>query len=507
MSPFEQTRCPACDGDDFTVWARSNTPARYVRCRSCGTLYATPRSPKSERQAWIKEAFTMSKDWLDTLETRRPALAMEAAFIGRYLAKGRILDIGCSTGVFFEFFPASNWQYHGVELSPATAEFARQTYRADVRVGILKEVNFPDKYFDLVTLIDTICYLEDPYQDLCEARGLLREDGILAIELPGQAYISHRIRGLLSLFLNRHWTHVDASSSYIFWPSPHSLTLLLERCGFDVIEFRVIPSPTRNSILEFVSRLYFKVMAFLAGRYHPFLTWSPKYICIARVASRAVDVKEKNNPESLVVFQKAFAVHATQVARLHYTHIFPGSQKILEREAIEISLLTAYYSELIRRKDCTVYVAIHTGGVIGYCSLVSNQLKAMLMAVVKNPRIFMRSAGSLRFTNFYQHVRRRLFDEGLGQKWQDIQVRAGVEIRSIAVNEAYRGADIGFRLLVACMQEAHVRKWNSLMAWVAENNTASRRLFERAGFLMVGKKVENSNVVRLYQIRLEYTET
>jgi SAM-dependent methyltransferase len=289
MNSFEHTHCPVCDSNDFTVWAKSKTPARYVRCRSCGTLYANPRSPRSVRYAWINDAFAMSKEWMDALDARRPALSREAALIGRYLSRGHILDIGCSAGVFFEYFPREKWKYSGVELSPTTAEFARQTYHADVRVGTLREADFPDKYFDLVTLIDTICYLDDPYQDLCEVRRILREDGLLAIELPGLAYISHRIRGLLPFFLNGHWTHVDASSSYIFWPSPHSLTLLLKRCGFDVMDWRVIPSPAQNSITEFISRSYFKMMAFLAGRYHPFLTWSPKYIYIARFAPRTVE--------------------------------------------------------------------------------------------------------------------------------------------------------------------------------------------------------------------------
>jgi len=172
---------------------------------------------------------------------------------------------------------------------------------------------------------------------------------------------------------------------------------------------------------------------------------------------------------------------------------------------VEIPLLAAYYRELTRRRDCAVYIAIHNDQVIGYCSLVSNQLKVMLMVVVKNLCLFLRSAGSLRFTNYYQYVRRKLFDEGFGQKWQDIQVRAGVEVRSIAVDEAYRGADVGLRLLVACLQEARAIKWISLIAWVAENNKASCRLFERAGFHVVGEKMEDTHVFRLYQIQLEDT--
>lgn len=502
MTSFEQTHCPACDGDDFTVWAKSKTPARYVSCRVCGTLYSNPRAPRSERHAWINDTFTMSKEWMDSLEARRPALSREAALIRRYLAGGHILDIGCSAGVFFEYFPREHWKYSGVELSPATAAFARQTYRADVRVGNLRDANFPDKYFDLVTLIDTICYLEDPYRDLCEVRRILREDGILAIELPGQAYISHRIRGLVPFFLNRHWTYVDASSSYIFWPSPHSLTLLLKRCGFDVMDWCVIPSPAQNSIAEFISRSYFKMMVFLAGRYYPFLTWAPKYIYIARFAQRTVEWRKDNIPVSSIVFQKALVLHVSQIARLHYEYIFPDSQKMRE---IEIPLLEAYYLELIRRKDCMVYVAIHNEQVIGYCSLVSNQRKAMLMSVVKNPCIFLRSVTSIRFTNFYRYVSRKMSDEWLGQKWQGIQVRAGVEVRSIAVDEAYRGTEIGFHLLVECLQIARAKKWSSLIAWVAENNKASCRLFERAGFHIVGEKMEDTHVFRLYQIRLEDT--
>ena len=282
MNSFEQTRCPVCDRDDFTRWAGSKTQANYVCCRACGTLYANPRSPRNERHAWINDTFTTSKMWAEAMEARRPALALESAFIQQHITQGRILDIGCSTGLFFEFFPKSNWQYSGIELAPATAAFAQQTYHADVRVGMLREANFPNGYFDLVTLIDTICYIEDPFQDLCEARRILKDNGFLAIELPGQAYIMQRIRGLLPLLLNGHWTHVDPSSSYIFWPSPGSLALLLKRCGFEILDWHVIPSPKRASLGNFTSNSYFSILSFLSARSRSFLTWAPKYICIAR---------------------------------------------------------------------------------------------------------------------------------------------------------------------------------------------------------------------------------
>ncbi len=287
MNPFEKTRCPACERDDFKVYGGGQQDkARYVHCRACGTLYANPRSPRSERHAWINDAFTMSNKWSDMMESRRPALALDADFIKRYLSQGRILDIGCSTGLFFESFPQSNWQHFGVELSPATAAFARQTYNADVRVGTLLDANFPDCHFDLVTLIDTVCYMENPYQDLCESRRILRTEGYLAIELPGLAYISQRIRGLLPLLLNGHWTHVDPSSSYIFFPSPASLAMLLKRCGFEILDWHVIPSPKRGSMGNFLSRAYFSLLSFLSAWSPSFLTFAPKIICIARAGRK-----------------------------------------------------------------------------------------------------------------------------------------------------------------------------------------------------------------------------
>lgn len=282
MNRFEEINCPSCNNSDFVIWAKSKTPARYVKCRICGTIYASPRPTIEARRTWINDAFTLSREWEVAMEARRGALGLGSAFIKRYITKGRMLDIGCSTGLFFEFFPSERWERYGVELSPSTAEYARRSHRADVRVGDLRTANFPAQSFDLVTLIDTICLLDDPYQDICESRRILRTGGFVAIELPGLAYISQRIRGILPLLLNGNWIQVDPASSYTYWPSPQSLKLLLQRCGFEPVGWCVIPSPRRDSLADLFSNVHYKVAVFLS-RLHPhFLTWAPKYLFLAR---------------------------------------------------------------------------------------------------------------------------------------------------------------------------------------------------------------------------------
>ena len=93
---------------------------------------------------------------------RRQALRQEAEFIQGYVPSGKFLDVGCSSGDFFEFFPQPIWERYGVELSSSAAAYTAQAYTAQVFAGTLRSANWPGEFFDLVSMIDMLYYVDDP---------------------------------------------------------------------------------------------------------------------------------------------------------------------------------------------------------------------------------------------------------------------------------------------------------------------------------------------------------
>lgn len=125
---IEYVNCPVCETDNHVVWMDDGKPTRYVRCRTCRTVYASPRASRIVRDAWLDTTFGLSPQVLELTVARCPALMREAAIIQRIKDKGRMLDVGCSTGAFFEYFNKTNWERYGVELSPCSSLCFRNQY-------------------------------------------------------------------------------------------------------------------------------------------------------------------------------------------------------------------------------------------------------------------------------------------------------------------------------------------------------------------------------------------
>jgi SAM-dependent methyltransferase len=279
---LEQVDCPVCGPSQISIWLNDGKPTRYVRCHSCGTVFASPRLARSLRHANTDAAWSYSPNLLVVEENRRPALKKEAEFIQQYIQDGSILDVGCSSGDFFAFFPEPGWKRYGVELSSSTADHAAQTYNANVVSGTLRSAKWPSGLFDVVSMIDMFYYVDEPSKELDEIRRILKPEGILAIEITGQAYMFARSRGLIALLMDGRWCRLN-TESHLYWYKPTGLESLLKRNGFHAFAWYVVPSPVQSSrIANFVSAAYYQIFSVSAGRSLRILNWAPKYLCLAR---------------------------------------------------------------------------------------------------------------------------------------------------------------------------------------------------------------------------------
>jgi len=280
---LERVDCPVCGPSQTRVWLDDGKPTRYLRCLGCGTVFASPRASYAQRYAWLDETFSITDYIFSLADSRLPALEYEACLIRNAKNTGRILDIGCSIGTFLNLFPRSSWEQFGVELSPSAADYAHQTHGFQVHAGTLSSADYPDNFFDTVTLIDTLFYIDNPLVEFQEINRIIAPGGLLAIEIPGQAYILKRNYGLISWLLDRRWSRASTDSSYLFWFTPWGLERLLQKTGFEPMEWHVIPSPRNtNWLINQVTRLHFEMASFFARHWFRSLTWSPKYFCLAR---------------------------------------------------------------------------------------------------------------------------------------------------------------------------------------------------------------------------------
>jgi len=181
---FEQVNCAICHRNDTEVLIRGKGAAQIVKCRHDGLVYVNPRPKASE----IREAHKqfVRHDNLQLFDRyRRNMLRREAEVVKSIKAGGSLLDIGCATGTFFENFDSGQWRRYGVDTSYVGVEIARRKYRAEVFCGTLAEAGFPKASFDVVSMLDALYYSPDPASELLEIRRILKDDGLLVLEIPG----------------------------------------------------------------------------------------------------------------------------------------------------------------------------------------------------------------------------------------------------------------------------------------------------------------------------------
>ncbi len=197
-----------------------------VRCKVCGLVYTNPR----REGGLILDNYekVVDQTYLEEREGRvltfrrnlRPLEELMPPADGR-----RLLDVGCYIGVLLEIAQERGWEAWGVEPSRWAVEEAR---RKGLRVmaGTLKEADFADEFFDVVTMWDVIEHLTDPMGELREVHRILKIGGIVCIH-------TMNIESLFAKLMGPRWPWLMEMHLYYF--SPRTLTKMLEKAGFQVI--------------------------------------------------------------------------------------------------------------------------------------------------------------------------------------------------------------------------------------------------------------------------------
>jgi ubiquinone/menaquinone biosynthesis C-methylase UbiE len=94
----------------------------------------------------------------------------------------RVLDVGCGTGRFCAFAGERGAVVHGIDVDAERLEQAlRRAPGADLRLGLLEDLPWPDAAFDVVTGFNAFQYALDIELALAQARRVTRPGGRIAI--------------------------------------------------------------------------------------------------------------------------------------------------------------------------------------------------------------------------------------------------------------------------------------------------------------------------------------
>jgi len=125
------------------------------------------------------------RDWFRS-EPGRTALAVEKELLARLWAPScpqRVLEVGCGTGVFSEWFAQQGHRVTGIDPSPYMLQIARSQLPWNIHFhkGCAEHLPFDDNAFDMVALITTLEFVEDPVTALTEALRVARRTVLLGV--------------------------------------------------------------------------------------------------------------------------------------------------------------------------------------------------------------------------------------------------------------------------------------------------------------------------------------
>ena len=176
------TPCPACGETAFRPASRrwgeqtrlSIGPSResaarveLERCARCGLLRQSEPAASRDLAALyeqLEDHFTSRKSLAVDAPSRWPC-AVSAAPSGA----GRLLDIGCATGLFLEIAASRGWVVEGVEPSASACERARRSGML-VTQGFFEDLPPPARPFDVVTMWDVLEHVPDPARAVARPR-------------------------------------------------------------------------------------------------------------------------------------------------------------------------------------------------------------------------------------------------------------------------------------------------------------------------------------------------
>ncbi len=97
---------------------------------------------------------------------------------------GRLLDVGCATGVFLDMMQKRGWEVEGTEVSEELASYARKTFSLKIHLKDLTKEELEADPYDAITLFDVIEHIPNPNLLITACRNLLKPDGLLLLRTP-----------------------------------------------------------------------------------------------------------------------------------------------------------------------------------------------------------------------------------------------------------------------------------------------------------------------------------
>ena len=233
--------CPICSYSEKSILYKQNFNNKVISlikdydvvvCESCGFVYADNVPSQSDFNNYYAVMSKYEFNYKDGIPSNdyirhfKKIVNFLIPHINNNNAK--ILDIGCSTGGLLSIFKLNGYpNLSGIDPSPSCVRTAKELYNIEATVNNISNFNTNEK-FDLIILSAVLEHLVDFNNSMQKIYSLLKDQGLLFIEIPDAERFDLYISAPFQQF----------SIEHINYFSQYSIRNLLSKFSFKIIEIQ-----------------------------------------------------------------------------------------------------------------------------------------------------------------------------------------------------------------------------------------------------------------------------
>lgn len=240
------------DFSEYIVYRQETTFKEYEgtvigKCSSCGLLRTF--APKQSKFNPKQSDYSFYEKNIN-LFTR--LFGPNVRGIQKYVSRGTVLDIGCSSGLLLGLLKNKGYKVFGIEPNKYAFRLAKNKFGNAIFHGTL-DTYISKKVFDVVILSHVLEHVENPVVVIEIIKRMLAKNGILLIGIPNT-------RNIIFLLRRKYWEYLRPNE-HVWHFSDTYLINMLKNNGFTVLEKWYVNDS--RSDYRFVKRLYFQFLCFL----------------------------------------------------------------------------------------------------------------------------------------------------------------------------------------------------------------------------------------------------
>lgn len=226
------SNCAICGGD---LIESAKLDALW-KCPVCGFICANMELSIDELERLYSEKYFNGEEYTDYLSDKELHKKNFARRWNRFnkIVKNpedySVLEIGCAYGLFLDTIKNQVSILKGIDISKDAIVYARSSLlnKAEIVQGDYLQLPTHQEMYDLVCMWDTIEHLSKPSEYIEKIASEVKSGGYVCITTGDIGSLNARLRG-------KKWRQIHPPT-HLFYFSKKTLTMLLEKNGFSVID-------------------------------------------------------------------------------------------------------------------------------------------------------------------------------------------------------------------------------------------------------------------------------